>query len=126
MVSIKDLKKHKGVDIEKYNGVKSTIQSVEILEPKTYKFNGVDTEVINLCITSKNLADEGEKEFTANELVRLYEDEGVLGFSTKAGSKAQKILTYYKVDDFEELVGKECLIVKRVTEKGQFLGIQYG
>jgi len=127
MTSLKDLKKFKGVDIDEFNGVKSIIEVVSLEDPKQIDFGDGMKETRQIKISSKVLNEGSETELRANEYVSVFQKNGVWGFSESPKSKAQKILTYFKVDNFEALQGKEIIINKKIKENGkEFLGFSYG
>lgn len=126
MVSLKDLKKFKSVDIEQFDGVKSTIEKIYVDQPREFTHNNETKTVVNLIVETANLNTEDDKVITAKEYIGLYEQDGALGHSTAPTSKAYKMLKHFKIENFEELVGKECLVVRRVKQNDRVvLGIHH-
>lgn len=127
MSDLKNLKKVKSIDIEEFDGVKSKIEDVVLMDAETKNFGDGDTEVRQLKIISEKLNTEGN-EIRASEFVALKKDEesGEWGIPDNSNAKAMKVLNYFKVDNFEDLKGKECMVVKRVKNDKQFLGIHHG
>lgn len=127
-MSIKDLKTIKSFDIDKYDGKKVEIESVELSPIETKNFGDGEKEVQQIIIKTKNIADVGEKEVKVIEYISLKKDieTGEFGIPDSKKSNAQKMLQYFRVNTFDELIGQEVRIVKKLTEKGTFLGFHYG
>lgn len=127
-MSIKDLKTIKSFDIDKYDGKKVEIESVELSPIETKNFGDGEKEVQQIIIKTKNISDVGEKEVKVIEYISLKKDieTGEFGIPDSKKSNAQKMLQYFRVNTFDELIGQEVRIVKKLTEKGTFLGFHYG
>jgi hypothetical protein len=127
-MSIKDLKTVKSFDIDKYDGIKVKIEAVELTPIEVKNFGNGDKEVQQIVVKTENIADKGEKEIQVIEYISLKKDSetGKFGIPDSKKSNAQKMLAYFEADNFEELVGKEVRIVKKLTDKGTFLGFHYG
>jgi hypothetical protein len=125
---LKNLKKVKGFDIEEFNGVKSKIAEVELTDVEEKVFNGKKTIVRQIIVKTENLIDGKENPIQAIEYVPLKFDKenNEFGIPENSESKAMKMLAFFKAKSFDELIGKECLVVKRVKGDREFLGIQYG
>lgn len=127
--NLKNLKKVKSFDIEEFDGVKSKVKEVILTDVEIKNFGSGDQKVQQLIIKSENLGDNEEKPIQAIEYISLKYDSETeqFGIPENAKSKAMKFLNYFKVESFDEVIGKECMIVKRVKENGsEFLGIHYG
>lgn len=128
MTDLKNLKKVKGFDIEKYDGVTSKIGEVELLDIKEKDFGNGLVQTRQIKVSSENLNSEGEEVF-ATEYVSLKLDKktNIFGIPENSESVAMKFLKYFKVNDFEELKGVKCSIVKRIGKNNkEFLGIHFG
>lgn len=127
MEDLKSLKKVKGFDISEYQNKSSKIENVEMLDAESKDFGDGVKQVRQLKITSANLSENGEPvkaiEFVA---LKLDVESNEWGIPENPDSKAMKVLNYFEVEDFSELIGKECLVVKRVKGDKSFLGIHYG
>lgn len=125
---LKSLKKVKGFDIDSYDGTKSKIGSVELSEIKNLDFGRGLTSTRQLIIKSENITESESNPILVTEYIPLKFDEETkeFGIPENVNSKAMKFLAYFKVNSFDEVIGKECMIVKRVTDKGNFLGIHMG
>lgn len=129
MTNLKDLKKVKSFDVDEFDGVKSTIESVELLDVEKKDFGDGEQELRQILIKSANLEPKNEKGIYASEYVGLKKDPETQewGIPENPGSKAMKFLKYFKAEDFEDIKGKECLIVKRESKNGKtLLGIHHG
>lgn len=128
MSNLKDLKKIKSFEIDDFDGVNTTIEDVVLLDVDTKDFGDGLKEVRQLKIITSNLAKKGEEEFRASEYVSLKYDQKTKawGYSENPKSKATKILNFFGVKDFEELIGKKCRVVKRMNGDKFFLGIHHG
>jgi hypothetical protein len=127
MTDLKNLKKIKSFDIEEFDGVKSKIADVLLLDVEVKNFGDGDKEIRQLKIITERLNAEGEP-LIATEFVALKKDldTNEWGIPDNTDAKAMKFLNYFKVGDFDELKGKECRVVKRVKNDKSFLGIHYG
>jgi hypothetical protein len=131
MTDLKNLKVVSSFNYDLYDGVKSSIDSVELQPRETKDFGKGNVEVQQVIVTTKNLAKKG-KEVIAKEYISLKLDSETneFGIPDGADSIAQKFLKYFKVSNLTELEGKECMVVKRVKErKGKestLLGIHHG
>lgn len=128
MVNLKDLKTVKSFDIQEYNRVKTKIASVELSEVESKDFGKGLTEVQQILVKTENLAKGGEKEFQVIEYISLSKDveTNEFGIPSSMKSKAQKILTSFKVSNFDDLIGKECVVVRTIKDNGkEYLKISY-
>lgn len=126
---LKNLKKVKSFDIDEYDGKKSKIEEVELTKIEQKDFGSGLQETRQIIIRTLNLDENEEQPIQAQEYISLKQDKETkeFGIPENPNSKAMKILNYFKVKTFDELVGKDCMIVKRVKENGkEFLGIHYG
>ena len=127
MSELKSLKKLKSVDIEEFNGVKSKIASVELSDVEEKDFGEGKQLVRQIKVTTENLSEDKDKPITATEYISLKNEDGEWGYSESPKSKAMKFLTFFKVNSFDELVGKDCVAIIKMKENGkQFLGISHG
>lgn len=126
MTDLKNLKKVKGFDIEEFNGVKSVIEVVELSDIEEKDFGDGLVQTRQIIVKSANLS-ESDKELRAVEFISLKYDTETkeFGIPENPNSKAMKFLNYFKVDNFEDLKGKECLIVKKAKGEKTFLGISH-
>jgi len=127
-MSIENLKTVQSFDIDKYDGVRAKIEKVELSPIEMKNFGEGDKEVQQIIITTSNIADENEKAINIIEYISLKKDieTGEFGIPENSKSKAQKMLKYFKVTNFKDLIGKEVRVCKKVTDKGTFLGFHYG
>jgi len=127
MNELKNLKKVKSFDIADFDGMKSKIGQVELTKVEEKDFGSGLVKVQQIIISSENLQTSG-KEIIAREYIPLKFDDELkeFGIPENPNSSAMKILNYFKVKDFSELEGKECMIVKRVKKDKEFLGIHFG
>lgn len=125
---LRNLKKVKGFDIEEFDGVKSTIKEVLLSEIEKKDFGRGLVETRQIIVKSANLGDSEEHPIQAIEYISLKKDieTGEFGIPENPKSKAMNFLRYFKADSFDEVIGKECMIIKRVNERGEFLGIHFG
>lgn len=125
---LKNLKKVKGFDIEEFNGIKSKIAEVTLTEIEEKVFNGKKTLTRQIIVKSANLVDSTDNPIQATEYVplKLDKETNEFGIPENSESKAMKMLAFFKVKSFDEIIGKDCLIVKRVNKDREFLGIQFG
>jgi len=127
MTELSNLKKVKSFDIEQFDGLKSTIGSVELMDVETKDFGDGAKEVRQVLVKSTNLGDNVDKPICASEYIGLKKDEdGNWGMADAKNSKAMRFLSYFKVENLEDLNGKECLIVKRDKGNKDILGIHFG
>lgn len=128
MSNLKNLKVIKSFDIQEYNGVKTKIASTELSEIESKDFGKGLVDVQQVLVKTENLAKEGEREFQVTEYISLSKDieSGEFGIPSSLKSNAQKILTSFKVSNFEELIGKECVVIRTVKDNGkEYLKISY-
>jgi len=128
MSELKNLKKIKGFDINEFDGLKSEIENVELLNVESKDFGKGAINTRQIKITTKNLATDGS-ETRGTEYVSLkFDNESKLwGYPEFKDSKAMKILTYFDVKDFEELKNKNCVVLKKLRNGDKlYLGINYG
>ena len=126
---IKNLKKVKGFDADEFDGVKSKIAEIVLTEVETRKAgNGNEFESQNLIIKSANLGSDEKNPIVALEYISLKRDKetGEFGIPENTNSNAMKFLRYFKAESFDQVIGKEIMIVKRSKPTGEFLGIHYG
>lgn len=125
MSELKNLKKVKSFDIDEFDGVKSTIEIVELSDIQTKDFGNGEQKVRQIILKSENLNKDSDKEIRAIEYISLKYDEDLkeFGIPESPKSKAMQVLNYFKVDNFEDLKGKKCIIVKRAKGDKTFLGI---
>ena len=127
MTDLKNLKKVKSIDIEQYDGTKSKIANVELLDVQTRDFGEGEVETRQILITTENLDTSGEVEITAREYVSLKQDkEGEWGIPDSKNSVATKILTFFNINSFDELAGKEVMVVRKIKGTKTVLGIHFG
>lgn len=125
-IDLKNLKKVKSFDFDKYDGMKSNVASVEETDVEKKDFGEGEKEVKQLVISTENLESE-EKPVYAKEFIALKkDDDGEWGIPENTNSKAMKVLKYFNVDNFADLIGKECMVVKRVNGDKTILGIYGG
>lgn len=127
MTDLKNLKKIKSFDIGEFDGVKSQIADVLMLDAEVKNFGDGEKEVRQIKVITEKLNEEGEP-ITAGEFVALKKDPDTneWGIPDNPDAKAMKFLNYFQVNDFEALKGKECMVVKRVKNGKSFLGIHFG
>ncbi len=126
---LKNLKKVKSFDIDEYDGNKSKIKEVELTKIEQKDFGQGLQDTRQIIVRTESLDDNEEQPIQALEYISLKKDveTGEFGIPENPKSNAMKMLNYFKVKTFDELVGKECMVVKRVKENGkEFLGIHYG
>ena len=124
--SLDKLQGVKGIDYDKYDGVESVIETVEIVNYGVTDFSDGE-ESIRLVVSTKNVSKDEENEVRGREFISLFYKDKVLCYSESPKSKAQKMLTYFKVANFDALVGKKARILKKISETGkERLGIAYG
>lgn len=127
MSDLKNLKKVKSIDLSEYEGTKTTIAKVELLDAETKDFGDGAVEVRQILIETANLSDDEKRPITVKEWVSLKQDEdGEWGIPDGKNSKAMKILKFFAVENFDDLIGKQCLVVKRVSGDRITLGISMG
>jgi len=127
-IDLKNLKKVESFDYDEYDGKKSRIANVEELDVETKDFGDGAKEIKQLLITTENLSTDEDNPVIAREYVALKKDykTGEWGIPSAQDSKAMKILNYFKVSNFSDLIGKECMAVKRVKGDRTFLAIYGG
>lgn len=127
MSDLKNLKKVKSIDLSEYEGTKTTIEKVELLDVEEKDFGEGKVEVRQILIETANLSDDEKKPIRVKEWVSLKKDEdGEWGIPDGKNSKATKILKFFEVENFDDLIGKQCLIVKKVSGDRTTLGISMG
>lgn len=117
-----EIKGKEPIDYQAYNYMESKIETVEI---HNYAKEG-ESEQLRLVISTSRVDDTNE--LRGKEFVNLFRDkEGNVCYSKSPNSVAQKILMYFNVADFNELIGMKCNIRVRMLESGKkVLGIDYG
>lgn len=129
MENLKDLKKVKSIDIEKYDGVKTKIEKVELLDVQEKEFikgEGLK-EVRQILIETENFSDDESIKITCKEWISLKKDkDGEWGIPDSKLSNATKILSFFEVKSFDELIGKECRVLRKVKGDKKVLGIHFG
>ena len=126
MSELENLKKVKSADISEFDGIKSIIEKVELLNVEKKTFGEDTKEVRQVLIETKNLSDD-ETPVTAKEWIGLKNVKGEWVIPDNKNAKAIKFMSYFKVDNLAQLEGKECLVVGR--DKGNeriVLGIHHG
>ena len=128
MSNLKNLTKVKSIDLEKYDGKKATIEKVELLDVESKDFGEGLIETRQILVTTSNIAESGEDiPITAREYISLRKDkEGNWGYSDGKHSSATKMLTFFDAKDFEELIGKDCLVIRKTRGQRIVLGINFG
>lgn len=106
-----------GVNLDNYNMIDTEIEHVIPKQRKIKNDDGSFRESYFLDIQTKQLDD------TMNIRGRTFinfwkEEDGTLGFSLKENSNSYKILNYFKVDNFNDLVGKKCQTIVRQDNNG--------
>lgn len=124
---IKNLKKLKSIDIEEFNGVKTTISSVELLDVEEKDFGDGKQLVRQILVKSQNLSKDLDKPITGSEYISLKRDGDDWGFSDSPKSKAMRMLSFFKVSSLDELVGKDVVAIMKQRDNGKtFLGLNFG
>ena len=128
MTDLKNLKKVKSFNIDEFDGMNVKIGEVILMDVEQKDFGDGLKEVRQIRILTENLSKEGQEEIKAGEYVGLKKDltTGEWGYPDGSNSKAMKVLNYFKVNSFDELIGKKCMVVKRVNDNKEFLGIHFG
>lgn len=113
------------VDIDKYNFIDTKIESVEI---HNYGKAG-EEERLRLVVKTQKV-DEQNNNMRGVEFITLFRDKDNsqnIAYSQSPNSTAQKMLTWFKVNDFKELEGMDCKTQVRLKDNGsKSLGIYYG
>lgn len=126
-LDLKNLKKVKSFDFDKYDGMQSKIASVEETSEEVKDFGDGQKAVKQLIVSTENLSESEDEPVYAKEYVGLKKDSnGEWGIPENVNSKAMKIMKYFNVDNFADLVGKECRVVKRINGEKTILGIYGG
>ncbi len=127
MTDLKNLKQIKSIDLEEFDGTQSKIASVTLLDPQTKDFGEGEVETRQILIETENLSKDSDVKITAREYISLKKDsDGEWGIPTSKNSKATKVLNFFKINSFDELEGKECLVVRKVSGDRTLLGIHVG
>ena len=123
-----NLEKVKSFDIDKFDGEKVKIASVELLDVEKKDFGDGKKEVRQILIMTEPLEGEGDNAVTAREYVPLKKNQetGKFGMPENPNSKAMTMLSFFKVDDLGDLEGREVMVVKKVKGERTVLGIAYG
>lgn len=123
-----NLDKVASFDIDKYDGEKVKVASVELLPVEKKDFGDGLKEVQQVLILTEPLEGEGENAITAREYIPLKKDNetGNFGMPENANSKAMTMLAYFKIDDLGDLVGREVTAVKRIKGDRPVLGFRHG
>ena len=119
------------VDIDKYNFIDTKIESVEI---HNYGKAG-EEERLRLVVKTQKV-DEQNNNMRGVEFITLFRDKDSpqidsqipnIAYSQSPNSTAQKMLTWFKVNNFKELEGMDCKTQVRLKDNGnKSLGIYYG
>jgi len=125
------------VDTEKYNGVRSKIAKAykgtklsDYDENSVYK-EGLQREQPIVTVETDVIGetDAGEPITVKNDInLKVNPKTGNLAFSTHPKSNSAKIFAKFNVTTFEELIGKECLVVEKCNPEKpdrKWLTIQY-
>lgn len=127
MSELENLKKVKSLDVSEFDGVRSIIEKVEMLDPEKKTFGDEIKEVRQVLVETKNLSNDEENKITAREWIGLKKIDNQWVIPDNSNAKAIKFMSYFKVDNLKQLEGKECLVVGR--DKGNeriVLGIHFG
>jgi hypothetical protein len=124
MTNLKDLKKVKTFNVEEFDGLKTKIASVVMTDIKIWE----GTESRQLEITTEKVKSEKGIEIEVKEWINLKKDNesNEWGIPDNSDSNAMKFLTFFQVSNFEEVIGKDCMIVKKIRKDKSVLGIRYG
>lgn len=123
-----NLDKVKSFDIDKFDGEKVKVASVELLDVEKKDFGDGLKEVRQVLIMTEPLEGEGENAVTAREYVPLKKNQetGKFGMPENANSMAMKMLNFFKIEDLGDLVGTEIMVVKKMKKERAVLGIHFG
>jgi len=129
MTELKNLKKKVSINLSVYDGVKTTVKVVELGEEETKTFNADEGErKVRQIIIESDYLDKEEK-ITAREYISLKYDnedkEWVIPIAPN--SKANKVLTKFKIENFDELKGREVVTNLKTRNNGkEYLGMSLG
>jgi len=124
-VSLSSLKGKKGLDLKQFHNQEITIDSVEVKHSLVTR-DGKTEDNYYLEVTSSPLNENG---FTARTFISLWKNEetGEFNYSLKENSNSYKMLNFFQVSSFEELVGKKTTAILRLNDNGtQKVDIYYG
>lgn len=106
------------IDVSKFIGTKTKIESVKTMEGQFGFYVLVESEILEKI--------EGGKEeiiLRASKILNLSEDkDGNIGWGLD--TKTDKFLKKYGVKHYDELKGKEIIVQTRTTDKGEFLSFE--
>lgn len=118
---IKNLKKVKTFDIDKYDGVVTKIANVELLEVEEKTFGDDKVLTQQILIETENIGTE-EMPVVVKNWINLKFDKNTeeFGIPDSPKSEAMKFLRFFEVDDLTQLVGVKCQVVKKLKDDGSF------
>jgi len=125
------------IDTAKYNGVRTKIAKIykgtklsDYDENSVYK-EGLQREVPIVTVETESIGetDAGEAITVKNDInLKTNPKTGNLAYSTHPKSNSAKIFAKFSVDNFDDLIGKECLVVEKCNPEKpdrKWLTIQY-
>lgn len=123
-LDLKNLTARKGLDFDEFSFMDSKIELIE-----TREFPDKKTGEKRLALLIKSAIVKEGTQLRATEFINIWIDEKSkeICYSDNAGSNAKKMLSFFKVNSFDELIGKDCKIVVRVKDNGsKDLGLYFG
>lgn len=120
-VDLTKLKGVKGINYDEYNMIETKIAEIEI---KDFAKPG-EKENLSMIIKTEPI---GQLGIQAKESISLFRDEdGSVCYSEKPNSNSGKMLNFFKVESFDELVGlKVTSLVKTKQDGSERIGFYFG